>query len=177
MQRTVKSPIAVLILAFVFVALFYSGYIPYERYVVKQIEAFNQISEKENQAFGYIQPQVVDGFSEKPIEGAVIVIPEMGEKYTTDAKGLTANIKVPIMEDLHFSEIHPKPWGEITLIVYKEGYVESVIFHLNVWENQTRKGPRILLFQGTAGEENRPMSVVEGPHRLWVNQLVKKYRP
>ena len=127
--------------------------------------------------YGTIQPQVVDGFSEEPIEDAVVVIPETGQRFVTDQDGLTALIRVPILEDVHFTDISPKPWGEITLMIYKKGYIEYVLLHAHAWENQTRKGPKILLFPEVEGEKNEPFFVVEGPHRLWVQELVEKYRP
>jgi len=176
MRQDTKSLINIGIIVLVIVALFYSGYIPYHRYVEKQIEAFSEIGQESFGPFGYIQPQVVDGYTEEPLEGAVVVIPEINQKYRTNAQGLTADIRIPIKEDPAFKDILPKPWGEVTLIVYKEGYIDYVLFHTHVWENQGRKGPRILLFPEKEGESSHPMAIVEGPHRLWVNELVKKYK-
>jgi hypothetical protein len=120
---------------------------------------------------------VVDGFSEDPIEGAAVVIPETGQKFVTSKDGLTAVIKIPVEEDEHFEDISPKPWGEITVIVYKEGYIEYVLLNTHVWENQSRKGPKILLFPEVQGERNEPFAVTEGPQRIWVKNLVEKFRP
>lgn len=172
-----KSLVSGIVIIITITALIYSRYIPFDQYIGRQIEAFNQIGKRNDNSFGYIRPQVVDGFTEKPIQGAQVVIPEIGETFITDSEGLTENIKVPILADSHFSSIHPKSWGEITLIVYKEGYNEYVLFHTHVWENQARQGPKILLFPKENGRSNEPISIVEGPHRLWVNSLVEKFRP
>ncbi|MGI6570249.1 MAG: hypothetical protein ACOX27_04185 [Caldicoprobacterales bacterium] len=171
-----QALISILALAFAMVLLYIGSFIPYDSIVSRQIQAF-QAAEQASRHYGYLQPQVVDGFSEEPLAGAVIVVPETGNRFVTSEDGRTAVIQVPIREDEHFAKISAKPWSEITLIVYKEGYLEYVLFHTHVWENQTRKGPKILLFPRVEGEEQEPFSVVEGPHRLWVRDLVEKYRP
>ena len=170
-QRFIQALISILALAFAMVLLYIGSFIPYDSIVSRQIQAF-QAAEQDSRHYGYLQPQVVDGFSEEPLAGAVIVVPETGNRFVTSEDGRTAVIQVPIREDEHFAKISAKPWSEITLIVYKEGYLEYVLFHTHVWENQTRKGPKILLFPRVEGEEQEPFSVVEGPHRLWVRDLV-----
>lgn len=125
---------------------------------------------------GSLQVTVVDGFNETPIKGAKIVIPETKDKYLTDANGKTPVIEVSIIEDDYFKNILKKPWGEITLLVYKEGYIEYALFHTQVWENQYRNGPKILLFPIKPNGSNDPFSIIEGPQRLWVNELVKQFR-
>ena len=215
--REKTRPLAsVLILAVVLVSLYVSSYIPFDRYVSKQVEAFNAIETGENtnsgtkanpaekgkvtetgslkanqdvrtddtgkagkkgEHYGYIQPQVVDGFSEEPIRGATVVIPEINQKFVTAEDGYTAAIRIPIQEDEHFEKISPKPWSEVTVLVYCQDYIEYALFQAHVWESQSRKGPKILLFPKEKGKENEPFGVVEGPHRIWIKELVEKYRP
>lgn len=120
---------------------------------------------------------VEDGPSQKPLENACVVIPETSGCYYTDANGKTETIKVPIMEDGSYGGILPKPWGEITLLVYKQGYVGCAIFHVNVYENQTRSGPTVLLFPVTPDVGDQPFTLTEAPNRIWVNELLKKFKP
>ncbi len=177
MSQHLKRLVTLAMLVVVVISLFYGGYVPYDRYVLKQIEAFNAIEVDAPTHFGYIVPMVVDGFSEEPLQNALVVIPETGQHFFTGEDGTTASIRIPILEDPRFSEIVPQPWGEATLIVYKEGYIEYVLLNAHIWENQTRKGPKILLFPEEAGSPSEPFAIMEGPHRMWVNELVKKYRP
>lgn len=120
---------------------------------------------------------VEDGNSQKSMKNACVTIPETGQSYYTDENGKTVTIKVPIIEDSEYSGILPKPWGEITLLVYKQGYIDCAIFHVNIWENQTRNGPTVLLFPYSPDDSNQPFTLTEGPNRLWVKQLLDKYRP
>ncbi len=174
----IKPQLFILVMTVVIISLCISSYVIFNQYISKQNRTSTTIKTgKSPSYFGYIQPQVMDGFSEEPLEGVTVVIPETGQSFITSSDGLTAVIKVPIREDAHYAKIAPKPWSEVTLIIYKEGYIEYVLFHARIWENQTRKGPTILLFPKVDGEENEPFSVVEGPHRMWVKDLVEKFRP
>ena len=169
--------------------MLYRGYKKEDQNMNKGLDVFAYIgqgfqeanSHKNNRSdrphYGYIQPRVVDGFSEEPIEGATVVIPEINESYKTDENGYTPAIKIDIIPDPHFEKIHPKTWGEATLIAYKEGYIEYVLLHIHVWEDQDRKGPKILLFPQDNKRLDQPMSIVEGPNQIWINSLVEKYRP
>jgi hypothetical protein len=127
-----------------------------------------------NTPHGSMQVEVLDGFSDKPLEGVTIIIPETKEVYRTDATGKTPLMTLPVLEDSTYKKIFPKTWGEVTIIAVKDGYVPYLLFHTQVWENQTRKGPRILLFQKGSTSSDEPFSIVEGPQRLWVNQLLEK---
>ena len=69
------------------------------------------------------------------------------------------------------------PWGEITLLAYKESYVPYALFHTQVWENEARQGPKLLMFPQDATDSEQPFSIVEGPPRLWVNGLLDQFRP
>lgn len=120
---------------------------------------------------------VEDGSTKKPIQNACVAIPETAQSCYTDESGKTGPIRVPIIEDAGFTDILPKPWGEITLLIYKEGYVDCAIFHVNIWENQMRNGPTVLLFPLSPDDSNQPFTLTEGPNRLWVRQLLDRYRP
>jgi hypothetical protein len=120
---------------------------------------------------------VEDGSAKEPLEGACVAIPETGKSYHTDKNGKTETIRVPILDDAEYKGILPKPWGEITLLVYKEGYVDCAIFHVNIWENQTRNGPTVLLFPITPDMGDQPFTLTEAPNRIWVNELLDRFRP
>lgn len=124
---------------------------------------------------GSMQIEIADGQTEEPIAGATIVIPETKGTYVTGENGKTDVIALPLLEDDRFDKILTKPWGEVTLIIYKEGYTPYVLFYAQVWENQSRAGPKLYIFKDDGSSD--PFSVIEGPQRLWVNELVEKYQP
>ncbi|HHZ13408.1 MAG: hypothetical protein ACOX1R_03555 [Caldicoprobacterales bacterium] len=183
-----KKPVnGLLIVAIMAAAVWYGSYVQKNPFMGKQFETFVHMGQSLNDVesletsttgkFGYIKPQVVDGFSEEPIEGATVVIPETNTSYKTDEMGYTPDIRIEIVPDIRFKNINPKTWGEATLIAYKEGYIEYVLLNINIWESQNRQGPKIRLFPKENQQLDQPMSIVEGPNQLWINSLVEKYRP
>ncbi|MDP2892530.1 MAG: hypothetical protein Q8O09_05275 [Bacillota bacterium] len=124
-----------------------------------------------------LRVEVVDGMTEVPLEGAVVVVPETNSSYATDKDGKTAVIEVPYMPNHHFDAFMPQPWGEVTLVIYKEDYVTYCLFHCQVMPGQTRMGPKILLFETKQLSNTQPFSIIEGPNRVWLDELVKKYQP
>ena len=129
------------------------------------------------EAAGTLILSAEDGITGAPLPGVTIVIPEMDLTVVTGDDGTVDPILVPIMQDTLSRYSLERPWGEITLLSYKEGYLDGAIFHVQVWENQTRQGPTLLLFPLSSSTSDQPLSLVEGPHRLWVNALLDAYRP
>ncbi|MGI6176474.1 MAG: hypothetical protein ACOYJC_10045 [Christensenellales bacterium] len=121
--------------------------------------------------------EVYDGNSGQPLPGVQVVVPETNTCYTTDTAGKTEPISVPVILDTHYADMLPMPWGEITLIAYSDGYIPYALFYVQVWENETRQGPRIYLFPENQAGSKEPFSIIEGPQRLWVNRIVDQYRP
>jgi len=120
---------------------------------------------------------VVEGFTETPIEGAAVVVVETGDVYYTAHDGSTDVIDVPFLRDTRYDDILGKPWGEVSLIIYKDGYVPYALFYLQVLENETRQGVKILLFENGQTQSDEPFSIIEGPNRLWVDALIDMYQP
>ena len=126
---------------------------------------------------GKVQFKVVEGFKETPLKDATVVVLDTNESYKTDADGLSPIVEVPIIADKRFDDIIAKPWGEISVIIYKKDYIPYALFYLQVFKDTTRKGVKILLFKEGDIESKEPFSIIEGPNRLWVQELIKKYQP
>ena len=120
---------------------------------------------------------VVEGYTETPIEGASVVVVETGQVYSTDASGYTEVMEVPVIRDTRYDDILSKSWGEITLIIYKDGFVPYALFYLQVAAGETREGVKILLFEQGDTESSEPFSIIEGPNRVWVDALIEMYQP
>lgn len=128
------------------------------------------------QTTGSLIVTVVDGFTEQPLKGARVVIPEAGQSALTDAQGKTGVLQAPIAVDTVYQNILPKSWGEITLLVYYPGYIDCAIFHVNITQDRTRQGPTVLMFPLDADGSNQPFTLIESPNRQWVQELLNKYR-
>ncbi len=119
--------------------------------------------------------KVVDVLTRLPVCGACVCIPE-GEIYTyTDDKGNTPLIEVPVIADRSFDNIHKRDFGLITVIIYKENYVDHIMMNITVREKEVRQGITVALFPR---QESSPpfVSVVETPDDKWIKELIDKYR-
>lgn len=126
---------------------------------------------------GSISPIVLDAKTQAPISGATICIPELGKTYQTDESGAAGAISIPILRDTRYDEILPKDWGEVTLLVYKDGYAPYALFYLRIKEKEARTGPAIYLYTSQSFGLETPFSIIENPEDAWAAELIKKYRP
>lgn len=103
--------------------------------------------------------------SGNPVSGAVVYIPQTDEAYKTGADGYTAE-----MYGLFSAE---SKWGTLTLCVFREGFVDYVLYDCVVYCNRVRKGPTIRLFRA---EEDAPDITVysENPPDEYSKELMKK---
>ena len=129
------------------------------------------------QRSGSISPVVLDAKTQAPISGATICIPETGKTYQTDENGTAGAISIPILRDTRYDKMLPKDWGEITLLVYKEGYAPYALFYLRIREKEARIGPTIYLYTTESFGLETPFSIIENPEDAWAAELIKKYRP
>ncbi len=102
-----------------------------------------------------------------PITGANVYVCETGELYKTGADGFTAEMRGFIDEN--------DKWGTVTLCVFKEGYVDYVLYGCVVYGTRVRKGVTIRLFRQ---EEDAPGITVysENPPDDYSRELMKKAR-
>ena len=78
--------------------------------------------------------------------------------------------------DKRYDKILPKPWGEISVIFYKEGYIDYALFYLQVLEGNTRENVEILMFENGKMQSDQPFSIIEGPNKIWVNEMITKHK-
>ncbi|NLB61345.1 MAG: carboxypeptidase-like regulatory domain-containing protein [Clostridiales bacterium] len=125
------------------------------------------------QKFGLMRVTVRDGFSDEPIEGAIVVIPETNQQYVTDKEGKTELIQVPLIRDKHHSKLLKQDYGLTTVLVYCDGYVPYALFFTHVENGTMRNGPNVWLFP----EPGDPFVIIEAPKGDWCNELIEMYRP
>lgn len=126
---------------------------------------------------GKIKIEVVDGFTDTPICGATVVIPEINQSFITDENGLTPLITVPVKIDSRFNQILPQDWGGLSVLVYCDGYTDYALFYTHIKEGEERDAVRIYLFEDGSTGSSQPFSIIEGPERQWVQKMLDKYRP
>ena len=125
------------------------------------------------QSVGLMRVTVRDGFTDEPLEGAVVVIPETNMQYITNKEGKTELIQVPLLRDKHYSKLLKQDYGLVTVLVYCEGYAPYALFFTHVENGTMRNGPNVWLFP----EPGDPFVIIEAPKGDWCNELIDMYRP
>lgn len=118
---------------------------------------------------------VVDFDGNTPVSGAIVCIPETGKYYYTDSSGNTPIIEVSIVTDAYYDNICKRNFGEITVIVYKEGYADYILCNLCVKENQNRTNIKLLIYKQYEGMPDFT-PIVETPDETWLKELIEKYK-
>lgn len=122
-----------------------------------------------------IRLNICDISDNKPVGGACVYIAETGKYFDTDNSGNTPVIEVPIMSDSRYDNICKRSFGDITVLVYKDGYIDYALFNLNVRENEERLNLKIYMYKkGTSNQDH--ITIVETPDNHWIQSLIDKYR-
>ncbi|MDR3317980.1 MAG: hypothetical protein LBS99_00900, partial [Clostridiales bacterium] len=109
-----------------------------------------------------------------PIHNATVCIPEINSYFYTDTEGKTVQIEAPILVNRSFDRIKPRDFGDITLLVYKDGYIDYIIFYVMLTE-----APReitITLYPSRSAEDNSYHTIIESPDSAWAAEVIDKYK-
>ena len=115
--------------------------------------------------------QVVDGRTEAPLAGAAVVIAEAAGVHITGADGRTGPIAVPRVG------AEQAPWREVTVLAYCDGYYPYALFHVALYPDRARSGPRVYLFPDDGSMDGTPFVLIEAPEADWARALIEQYRP
>lgn len=125
---------------------------------------------------GKIVVTVLEANTLNPVDNATVCVIETRKYYNTNLKGLTENIIVPILPNNNFNIALPRAWGEITLLVYKPGYADSINFYTSITTNTTRVGFIVYLTPIINEGDETPEINVESPNTIWAQELIKLYK-
>ncbi len=125
---------------------------------------------------GKIQVEVLEANSNRPIDGATVCVIESRHYENTNKYGKTSLISVPIIKNVNFDLSVERTWGEVTLLVYKNGYADSINFYTAVMPNSTRVGIIIYLTPIISTGDLAPSVNIESPNKLWIESLIKLYK-
>lgn len=125
---------------------------------------------------GFIRLTVLDGRTDAPCRKALVVIPETGKTYALDSAARTEKIRVPVIRDARFDGILERDWGEVTVLVYCDGYYPLALFSLGVHADGKEREATLYLFPDD-GSMAEPFALSEGPESDWVRRLINEYAP
>ncbi len=139
------------------------------------INKIKQTNAQTNQS-GKIQIEVIDDMSGKPVDGATICIIETRHYETTNKHGKTEFIDVPIIRNQNFDLSLERPYGEFTILVYKDGYADNLSFYNFIKPETTRIGIKIRLRNIINPDDAEPTITVNSPDITWSKALIKLYK-
>jgi len=121
----------------------------------------------------YLKITVLDIRTHEPLENATVCIPETGIYYTTDKFGRTPTIDVPYLKNGQYDNIKERNWGDITILAYKQGYVDYLVFYIMVTKDKTR---HVTLTLAPYTEGSQPYIIIESPDDQWAKDIINKYK-
>ena len=123
-------------------------------------------------AFGELAVCVRDGFSDVPVPGARVCLPEADLSCVTDAQGRTPAMRVPVLPDSEYERLLPSGQGRVTVIVTAEGFTPCLLLYVRITKDLKRE-LEVLMFPADGSLSVFP--VIEAPDEGWCRELVKKY--
>ncbi|MFT9849069.1 carboxypeptidase-like regulatory domain-containing protein [Aneurinibacillus sp. REN35] len=123
-----------------------------------------------------MQVRVIDAWSKKPIPGAEVVIAENGYRSKTDSRGYTPASPAPIIHSSHLPDTLARLHGQLTLLVYKNGYRDTI--HYNIQMNEgTTTTPEISIYPLPADQQRIEPYIYHHPtHHLFSVELSEQFR-
>lgn len=125
--------------------------------------------------YSEITVKAVDSKSGNPIENAQVIIIETQTKHTTDKKGNSEAITVPVIRNAAYDNTKKSDWGEITILVRASGYADHIMFSVRVKHKQRRIGIVVPLNLIINAEDNQTTVTVEQPDAVWIEELIKSF--
>lgn len=129
-----------------------------------------------NSSTGKIQVEVLEANTNKPIDAATVCIIETRHYENTNKYGVTSLISVPILKNSNFNISLERQWGEITILVYKDGYADNINFYTSVIPGSTGVGIIVYLTPIISKDDNVITTNVEKPDDSWVKSLITLYK-
>ncbi|MEG1923439.1 MAG: hypothetical protein RR307_03175, partial [Clostridia bacterium] len=114
----------------------------------------------------YIMVKVVNLKNEAIVDAKVVVV-ETNKSYFTGADGISPQIALPFNGK--------GSWDSVTLAIFKDGYVDYVLYNCIIYPQRTRIGPVIKMFDN---DDGAPEMIVftENPPDDITKDLIRRLR-
>lgn len=125
---------------------------------------------------GFIRVHVIDESTRKPIEGAVVVVAETEQRLRTDVQGWTPRVEAPVLRARRFRPIVAQLHGQLSLVVYKNGYRDALYFGVRM-RPQSTQYPEVWMAKVTRQDRRLEPTYYHTPfHHLWLVRMADAFR-
>ncbi len=124
---------------------------------------------------GELYPLVVNAYTLEPVQNAHVIVPGIADEIT-GADGRAVLEHIPVRIQRTYDTAVSRDWGELTLLVYAQGYLPNAIFCVQVYAGESRSEVKIYMFP--EDEQDREYTViVQPPPDEWTQTLLNEYAP
>ena len=103
----------------------------------------------------------------QPVHNAKITIKETGKFFFTDENGISPNMQIDFLKNVYDENVNS--WFCVTLLIEKQGFVNTVVFNCVVFCN-TKRDFNVKIYQ--QDESDLPfVCYVESPPKNFINDL------
>lgn len=127
-------------------------------------------------AMGQLRVRVVDGRSQRPLQGAEVVIVETEQRLTTGPDGYTPYIDVPVFRNPRLRPIVAELHGQLAVIAYKNGYRDSIHMGIRMHEGLKSESTVWMYKLGPGDDRIEPVLYQVPYHHLWLVELAERFR-
>ena len=146
---------------------------PHDLWVQELIQYCKNVNQ-ENQGIGENKVNInVKDSSSKAVEGASIIIPELGIKTVTDKNGKCTvkldTLKVEII-------VYPvkRQFSDVTIVTLKEGYLPAISFNTSI--NKDKENNINIALKPGSPDKSGYIVKVEPYEKEWVENLIGNYK-
>jgi hypothetical protein len=120
--------------------------------------------------------RVIDGRTERPIEGAEVVLIETEQRFKTGPDGFTQWMDAPVLRDPRYRPLVAELHGQLGAIAYRNGYRDSIQLGIRVHDG-VRNETTIWMYRLGPGDRRIEPVLYQVPyHRLWLIELADRFR-
>lgn len=121
---------------------------------------------------GSVRIAVYDGKSGAPVENANVCVLECEKYFKTDKNGYSPTMTV---DTSAHKDSPPFARAKVTLLVYKDGYVDTLVFGVEIFDGIARLGPSVRLFPSES-KSDAINKQYDFPDDKLLKTIVEKYR-
>jgi hypothetical protein len=126
--------------------------------------------------WGQLRVRVVDGRTGEPLKDAEVVLAENGYRTKTGKDGWTGVFPAPVIRDPRYPEILQRLHGQLTLITYRNGYRDTIMFDVRMREGLLYT-PVVDMYQITPLDRRIEPTIFHFPnHHIFITDLAGFYR-
>ncbi|KPU43987.1 hypothetical protein OXPF_21520 [Oxobacter pfennigii] len=141
---------------------------------VEELVAYCKTIQENKEGIGDCTASItINDSKSKAIEGATVVVPELGLKGITDKSG---KISLKLNSDKDVYDIYPvkKDYMEYTVVAMKDGYVSGILFNAKVYKDK-ENNINIALTSAKAEDKASFEVVNQAPDDTWIKLLIDNY--